>query len=524
MIAIEITAAVDAAGTVQTLYVSDDALVTRGTDTPANIAFLPRLIDPGSLGQSAYSDGTTGGATQLETGEIVLANIDGALDGWLDYGFDGRAVTIRTGRASADYPAGWTTVLIGTIEAIEADSEKLILRLRNKQYLLDTAVCSEVYGGTNSLPAGLDGTANDIKGQRRPRIFGQVQNISPPCVNTARLIYEVGVCGAIPAVYDRGIPLTVGTVYTSQADMETNAPAAGAFRAWPGGGYYRLGSTPAGQITADAVQGAAEADRTVAKITEQLALAVGITSGEISSDDITLLDAANPAVVGIWLQDEESALDAMDQIAASIGSGYGFDRTGVLRQWRLTPPSEDDQNLWDDVTSFDAVVSVDALTGLPQVTINEQQVVSIERRPSRDNSIPAWRYTVNYSKNCTPQADAAGSVSAERRAWLTQAFRSETAENADIKDKHLMADELVSDSLLISATAAAAESARRLDMYSVRRDIIDITVPLETLTIEMMGSVRLTYERFGCSGGKYFRLIGIRYELAANRVILTLWG
>lgn len=524
MIAIEINTAIDAAGTVQTLYISDDALVTGSADTPAHTAFNPRLLDPGSLGQSAYSDGTTGGATRLETGEIVLANIDGALDGWLDYGFDGRAVTIRTGSASSAYPAGWTTVLIGTIEAIEADSEKLILRLRNKQYRLDVAVCSEVYGGTNSLPAGLDGTDNDIKGQRRPRLFGPAQNITPPCVNTSRLIYEVGVCNGITAVYDRGVALTVGAVYTSQTDMETTAPAAGYFRAWPGGGYFRLGSTPSGQITADAVQGAADANRTTAKITEQIALAVGITSGEISSGDITLLDAANPAVVGIWLQDETTALDAMDQVAASIGSGYGFDKTGVLRQWRLTPPSADDQNLWDDVTSFDAVVSIDALTGLPQVTINGQQVMSIERRPSRDNSIPAWRYTVNYSKNFTPQPDVAGSVSAERRAWVEQEFRSEITEDATIKDKHLMADELVSDSLLISAIAAAAESARRLGMYSVRRDIIDITVPLETLTIEMMGNVRLTYDRFGCNDGKYFRLIGIRYELAANRVVLTMWG
>lgn len=524
MIAIEINAAINAAGTVQTLYVSDDALVTGSADTPANTAFEPRLLDPGSLGQSAYSDGTTGGATQLETGEIVLANIDGALDGWLDYGFDGRAVTIRTGRASAAYPGGWTTVLTGTIEAIEADSEKLILRLRNKQYRLDAAVCSTVYGGTNVLPAGVDGTSNDLKGQRRPRIFGQVQNISPPCVNTAKLTYEVGVCLGITMVYDRGVALTIGAVYATVAAMESAVPVAGSFITCPAFGYFRLGSTPSGQITADAVQGAADANRTTSKIIEQLALSVGITAGEISNDDIASLDAANPATVGIWLQDETTALDAMDQVAASIGSGYGFDRTGVLRQWRLTPPSADDQNLWDDVTSFDAVVSIDALTGLPQVLINEQQVASIERRPSRDNSIPAWRYTVNYNKNFTPQPDAAGSVSAERRAWLTQAFRSEIAENAAIKDKHLMADELVSDSLLISPVAAQAEAARRLNMYSSRRDIIDITVPLETLTIEMLGNVKLTYARFGCAAGKYFRLIGIRYELAANRVILTMWG
>ena len=174
MITIEITAAIDAAGTTQTFYVADDRFITTGSDTPPHTAFEPCLIDPGSLGRSAYSDGTTGGRTKLETGEIVLANLDGSLDGWLDYGFSGRTVTLRSGLDSAAYPAGWTTVLTGTIESIEAANDKLVLRLRDKQYRLDVPVCPNTYAGTNSLPSGLEGTASDLKGQRKPKVFGVV--------------------------------------------------------------------------------------------------------------------------------------------------------------------------------------------------------------------------------------------------------------------------------------------------------------------------------------------------------------
>ena len=502
MIAIEITAAIDAAGTTTTLYVADDRLVTTGADTPAHTAFDPLLLDPGSLGRNAFSDGRTGGATRLETGEIILANIDGVLDGWLDYGFDGRAVVIRSGFAGTAYPTGWTEVLTGTIEAAEATADQLILRLRDKQYLLDVPVCAATYGGTNILPAGLDGTPDDLKGQRRPKVYGQVFNVSPPCCNTSRLIYETGVCNSVDAVYDRGLALTVGAAYTDQTDMETNAPAAGEFRAWPPGGYFRLGSSPAGQITADVTQGATAANRTTAQIITQLALAAGLTSGEINGTDVTDLDTANAAVVGIWLQDDTPALSAMDQIAASIGAWYGFDKSGTLRMGRLTAPG-----------------------GTPTLTINDYEVLAMERQPARDNSIPAWKYTIGHSKNHTPQpSDLAGAVTAARRAWLAQEYRTASTEAATVKTKHLLADELTADGLLTSSTDAATESSRRLDLYKVRRDMLDITVPLETATASLLDTVRVIYPRFGCASGKDFRLVGIRYELSANRAVLTLWG
>ncbi len=502
MIAIEITAAIDAAGTTTLLCVSDDRFVTTGADTPAHTAFDPLLLDPGSLGRNAFSDGRTGGATRLETGEIVLANIDGALDGWLDYGFDGRPCVIRSGSAESAYPSGWTEVLTGTIEAVEASTDKLILRLRDKQYLLDVPVCAATYGGTNILPSGLDGTADDLKGQRRPKVYGKVFNISPPCCNTSRLIYETGVCNSVDAVYDRGAALTVGAVYTSQVDMETTAPAAGEFRAWPAGGYFRLGSSATGQITADVTAGAAAANRATAQLLKQIALDVGIPSGSISSADVTALDTANAAVVGIWLQDETPALSAMDQIAASIGAWYGFDKSGTLRLGRLAAPS-----------------------GTPTLTINDYEVLAMERQPARDNSIPAWKYTLSHTRNYTPQpSDVAGAVTAARRAWLAQEYRTEKAESATVKTKHLLADELTADGLLTSAPDAATESTRRLDLYKVRRDMLDVTVPLEAATASLLDTVRVIYPRFGCASGKDFRLVGIRYELSANRAVLTLWG
>lgn len=505
MILIELTAAIDAAGTTQTFYLSTDSFVTAPTDTPANTAFTPCLMSPGALGMHAYSDGRTGGATKLETGEIVIANANGQFDGWLNYSFDGRACVIRSGIAGA-YPGAFPAVLTGTVESIEADWRKIVIRLRDKAWLLEQPALESRYLGDNSLPNGLEGTADDLKGKVKPRAYGKLMNISPPQVNTSRLIFEVGVCNSVDALYDRGLALTAGAAYTSQSDMETTAPAAGQYRAWPAGGYIRLGSTPAGLITADLTQGAAASNRTAAQMLKHLAEDAGLTSGEISSADVTALDSSNSNVLGIWLEGESTYLQAMDEIAASIGAWYGFDSAGVLRMGRLIAPS-----------------------GTPVLTLYDYDTHDgIERRPLKDNTVPIWRAVCQHSRNWTVQSsDLAGAVTDARRAILAEEWRAENSDDTAIQTQWLLAGELERDTLLTSAANAATEAARLLALYKVRRDLYDVPVTLDILTansLKLMDVVELELARFGMDSGKLFRIIGIRVELDQHRAILSLWG
>lgn len=505
MILIELTAAIDAAGTTQTFYLSTDSFVTEPVDTPANTAFTPCLMSPGSLGMNAYSDGRTGGATRLETGEIVVANTDGQFDGWLNYSFDGRACVIRSGIAGA-YPGAFSAVLTGTVESIEADWHKIVIRLRDKAWLLDKPAFEGRYLGNNSLPNGLEGTADDLKGQAKPHAYGKVMNVSPPCVNTSRLIYEVSPCNSVDAVYDRGAPLTAGAVYTSQADMETTAPAAGQYRAWPAGGYIRLGSTSAGLITADMTQGAAASNRTAAQMLKHLAEDAGLTAGEISSADVTALDAANSNVLGIWIEGEITFREVMDSIANSIGAWYGFDSAGVLRMGQLVAPS-----------------------GTPIITLYDYDTHDgIERRPLKDNTVPIWRAVCRHTKNWTVQeSDLAGAVTDARRAILAEEWRGANSDDPAIKTQWLLAGELEHDTLMTSAADASTEAARLLAMYKVRRDLYDVPVTLDILTansLKLMDVVELELARFGMDSGKLFRIIGIRADLSKHRVILSLWG
>lgn len=502
MILIELTAAIDAAGTLATFYVSDERFVTSPTDSPANVAFEPRVLDPGSIGLHAFSDGRTGGATKLETGEIVLANVDGQFDALMNYSFDGRRVTIRSGAGGA-YPGNFTTLMVGTAESIEVTWKQVVVRLRDRQYVFQLPVrAAALYGGTNVLPNGLDGVATDIKGKARPMTYGKVFNVTAPMVNTSRLIFEVGACNTVDAVWSNGAALTVGANYTSRVDMEANAPAAGNYRAWPAGGYVRLGNYNSEQVTFDVTQGTS----TVAQVLMSLALLAGVGGGEISAADVTALDALNSAPVGIWIDDASTTFaSAMDQIAASVGVWYGFDSAGILRMGRLSVPS-----------------------GTPVLTIYEyDSLAGIERRPPKDNGMPVWSATVNYAKNWTVQTFGIAGSAATRKGFVAQDFRSAVAVDASVKTQWLLAGTVSVDGLMALESDAVVEATRLLGLYKVRRDIFDIPIDISLITLtplRIMDVVAVQAPRFGMLGGRSFRLIGIALNLAAKTAVLSLWG
>ena len=522
MIVLELTAAIDAAGTLRTFYVSESAFTTGPADTPAHTSFLPALLDPGSLGVSAYANsstttanvggdqtggGTTGGGTQLQAGEITLTNTDGQFDSWLGYSFDGRPVVIRDGDVGDPYPSGFTQVFVGTIDSIDADWTTLILKLRDKQYLFGLPVLTNTYLGNNALPLGVEGVATDLMGQVKPQVFGAVFNISPKLVNTSVLTYQVrdGAVAAIPAVYDRGVALTPGADFATAALLQASTPAAGGYNTCLAQGYFQLHAQASGTVTADVTQGATAANRTAAQVLAALGALAGLSPAEISTADVAALDALNSAVVGIQIDGTTTFQSAMDQISLSVGAWYGFDPAGVLRMGVLTNPS-----------------------GTPKLSLHDFDFSeTIERRAARDSNIPAWKVTMNYAKIWTTQTDLAGSVPAARVSYLALANRTAIQTDPTIKTQFKLATEMLIDGLLVDPTAATAEALRQLNLQKARRDIFDVTISIDLLPAQplvFLDVIQLTVSRFGLDAGKLFRLIGVTYQLATRQVMLTVWG
>lgn len=507
---IDIVAAVDSAGTTTTLrYCSGDGFTTKPSETPANTFYDPRVKQPALMTRNIYSSGTTTGQSSVGYGEVVLVNTDGGLDALIDYGFDGRAITIRYGLDNAAYPSGFTTVFTGTMEQADFRWKEISINIKDRQAeFASKKLQTSKYAGDNALPNGLEGVEGDIKARPKPVCYGKVYNVQPPMVNTSRLIYQVndGAVSSVDKVYDRGVALTKEADYTSQSDMETNMPSAGAFRVWPGGGYFRLGSSAVGTLTADVVQGAAASNRTVAQIIKTVSIdRGGVASGDVVSADVTALDTANSAEVGIWVDSESDISSVLDELANSIGAWWGFDNTGKLRMVRLSSPS-----------------------GSPVITLTKTDIIDIDRSGTSDagRGVPAYSCKLFYKKLYTTQdTDLAGSVTDARRNEIKVEYRETVSKDDTVKNKHPLAPELEFHTLLIDASAASTEAARLLAIYKVRRDVVTCQIRTETLLNLNLGDVvSVLIDRFGYNAGKLFKIIGIETDYKRNEIKLTLWG
>jgi hypothetical protein len=514
----ELTVATDAAGATTVLRYSSGNGYAHSSATGY---YEPRIMQPANLQRTAFGSGTTGGAITVGFGELVLNNVDGGLDSLIDYGFDGRSFKLLIGDETGAY-GDFVTVMSGTMEQPTFSWRTMSVRIRDRLEELERRpVQTAKYAGSNSLPAGLEGTADDLAGRPKPRVYGVVYNIAPPLVNTARLIYQVndGAVNDVSAVYDKGLALTKGADYSNQSDMETNAPAVGQYRIWKAGGYFRLGSTPDGQITADVTQGASAANRTTAQILKALATGPGgIASGEVSSSDVTALDTAASAEIGLWIVDEISVRAAMETVANSVGGWFGFDRSGVLRMKRLEAPSGTPDLILKSFVPGTAVKATDA------------DILEIERLPTNDagRGVPVYRVILKHGRNWTAgDRDLAAAVTAARKAWLAEEWRTATATDAAVQAKHLLAGEMEFETLLVSAAAAGTEATRRLALYGTRRDRLRLRVRLDSslaAVVDLGSIVSVELPRFGYDAGKLFVVLGMEYDAARNIAELEVWG
>lgn len=492
------------------LTVSDRVgFVTTGADTPPHTAFLPSANQIGSFSVNAVRVGATTGNSESAFGGVELQNVGGAYDFMSEYGFTGRTVTIRQGDSGAAYPGEFVTVFAGVIAKAEFSNAAVKFTITDRQATLKLPLQNAFYGGTNALPAGIDGVATDLKGKPKPRVYGQVRKAPPVLVNTSRLIYQLSdKNGSVSAVFDGGAALTAGAAYSSQADMETTAPSAGQYRVWASaaGIFIRLGSSAVRGVTVDAAD---TSSGSAAQLLKLIAIDAGIASGDISAADVTALDALNAAVCGYYVSGTESAITAMDFVANSIASFYYFNALQALRIGRI-----------------------DAPIGSAVLTLTTADIQTLERTTTSDagGGVPCKRVELQYQPYWLVQPPSAvvGSVTEAVRAELTQEFRTVSDQDLSITTMHLNAPILQFTTALDSAAAAQAECTRRLNLYKAARMPLTVNcVGLRTTDLALCvpgAVVRVVFPRFGLSAGRDFIVLGYTVNLNKDAVQLDLWG
>lgn len=497
-----------------TLRYSTHGYTSGQSESPANTHWDNRIIQGGNFQRTMFQNEQTFGNTQLGFGELVLANFDGGLDALLNYSFGGRQVIIRLADVQPGVVPTFTTIIDGLIEQAELSWQQVRFRVRDKQLSVAKPLQQVRYAGNNALPAGLEGVEGDIKGRPKPLVYGKVFNAAAPCVNTTRKIYQLhdgSALQSVDAVYNRGAALTAGAAYSSQADMETNAPTAGQYRVWnsASGTFVRLADNTQGILTFDATQGAAASNRTAGQLWSQVLQKAGVSVGVISSADITALDAAAPYECGFYVTDSRdvSAIEVADALCGSVGAWWGVDAIGAFRVGQLVLP-----NTANSVGTLSAI-----------------NIVNIERVASRDAGagLPAWKIKLGYKRIWSVQTDLDNTVTEARKEFASNEYRRSESSDVAVQTANPTSPEIEINTLIASAADAATESARRLTIYKVRRDFYRVTVRLDASiasVLDLGKTVTLQVNRFGMNSGKAFVVTGIQADMRQYLYTLTIWG
>ncbi|MES2073874.1 MAG: hypothetical protein V4488_26205 [Pseudomonadota bacterium] len=480
-------------GMVESLTYADDGFTTSPSDTPANTYFEPRLSEAPRLARTLFDRAATYGASKSSPGEISLVNEDGALDVLLtDYAVGGRLFEVRSGIIGTPFST-WTVVMTGTMDDFKAPEGHISIVLHDRMADLAKKLVRPKYAGDNVLPLGVEGTKDDLKGQYKPRVYGGVLNVSAKRVNTSKLIFQVSDLNTpVSAVYDNGVNLTRGADYVSLDDMVNNAPAAGGFRVWQG--YFRLGSSPVGVVTADV----SAAETRAASLMQAVAMDAGIPLGDINVTDVAALNAANSAACGVWADAETTGQELMDQLAAGVGAWYIFDRNNKLRMGRVIAPA-----------------------GTPIATWGED---AFNNLAIQEAGIPAWHAILQYGRNYSVTQQPAGSATEARKAWLAQEYRQAEKTDTSIQTAWPAAQELTFVTQLINEADAIVECNRQLVLYGARRLTLNVEIPLTELGAADLGSiVALQTNRYNLYG-KPLLVIGLDTGADYGIAKLTLWG
>lgn len=484
--------------------------------------WIPAIKDPGLIRSEMFSNNKTFGKSTYSYGEIILNNIPnhaigetgGPLDYLRDYNFDGRAIRVYQGDMGYSRE-DFDLIISATIESVSFNWEEISFTLRSPQVEFDIPLNGGTFLGNNALPLGVEGSEGDLKGKPKPVLLGRVYNASPVLCNTSKLIYAVSpatgiACTSVGAefhVYDKGVLLNYGGTYTDQIDMETNAPLPGHYMVWELGGYFRLGSTPAGNITFD---GASYGRSVTAKTSNLIrdALSINGLSGMVEDVSFESLAQAAPFESGIYITNNENLSDVIDRLCSAAGAFWYFDvnRKVVLGQF------------------------VDPSTMLPDFSLSTNSIIEkFKREKIKDTpgGMPVHTLRFYHSQNYTIQTDPAESVSQSRRAWLKEKWLTETVTDESIKISHPLSGELDIETSL--ASPDLQEAIRRFNLYSVDRDL----VTLDGILLETFGSVRTLHPglcfqldlngRFGYSP-KNMILIGFTVNHVSETVSLSLWG
>ncbi|WP_019998862.1 hypothetical protein [Aureimonas ureilytica] len=490
------------------IFAATEDYISRPSDA------IPNRLFAGTMRQAlrfnrAIRGGMAFDGFSMGLGEAILTNADGAYDGLArTHAMDGRSLIIRLGGAASAYDT-FGVVFAGQSTGFLAKGEEFIVELRDNAYLLDVPASATTFAGTGGLEGG-----EDLKGRRRPRAFGYVQNVTPAALTqNTTLVHSVGTgaAKAIPAVYVRGAPLLKGPDFPTYEALVASTVEKGYFNTCLAQSLFRPAFTLSediGQYTAD-VEGEM-LDGNLAASTPDIIelLARGAAGVLLDQASFARVRSLQSAPVGYYLPpgDETTISQAMTALMRGVGGWAGFRRNGRLEVGILQAPKGD--------------------PNAPRVT--DIEIITIEPEALPDGiDPPPYRMRAAYALNWTVRTDSfAGSVSEERRTFLREAFRISTpVEDAAIRRNHPLApDPEVLPSFFRDEADAVKECRRQLRLWRDARSLYRMSLRVAPFVTDLGREMHVTYPRWDLTEGRSLVVVEVDEDTENNIVEVLAYG
>lgn len=471
-------------GSTVQIDVSDFDWTSQPDDTRPNVHF------PGRLGDWSIERGiplslTAERRLAVAVAALGIMNADGAGDAYADgLAVDGYPVRVALlPRRSSAYSEA-QTLFQGIGRGWRTQGETLRLLARDQGYSLDVLMPG-LYGGTGGADGG-----EDLVGLPIMEIYGIVRTVSPQLVDPARLIYRIHArqADALLAVYDAGAPVTAGTARSDYAALEATAPSAG-FYDWTltaSGSFFRLGSSPSGEVFFDArgdAPGGAYT-QTLAGMMRRILLRFGanLVPGAFDSAEIWA-----PAAAGIVFAEPLTVASAVSRIAAGGALYWGDDGAGLVTVGRLAAPTPSPGLLLDERVILGEVEEIEP----PQLL---------------------WRIRAGYRRNWTALTStdvvAPPTITEARRQELTQPQRVVSVADASRRAQYLLAEEVTLNTLFDEEAPAQGLAQNMLELYAPGRRVYRVPTGLAGYGAALGQTIRVKWPRLGLAGGRNLRVLG----------------
>ena len=460
-------------GSETTLYLSNRNYLTASSDTPASTAYTACITGGVSFAETLSLDGTP----SISYGDIELDNTGGVRDAWLGYVWANRQVRVYMGDPRW-VRSDFRLIFDGVVgDLLARDAEVLNLSLLDKLQRLNNPVTEATLGG-----------ATDNKDRLLPLAFGECHNVSPLLTvpSTLTFQYHNGAAERLIEVRDNGAPITT---YTSSLAT----------------GKFTLTAAPVGQITAD-VQGAKPSgtySANISTLVQHIVQTYGpastrFSSGDLDASNLSAFASACPQPVGLCLTDRSNVLQVCQELAASVGAQIVVTTLGKLRLVQLALPASGTPT---------AVTAQD---------FDEHSLHVAER--------PAVRATakLGWGRNWSVQTSGlATGLPASSAAALGQGVLSVTSSDATATSVYKLGTQPEQvDTLLVVASDATTEAARRRDLWKTPRQVYEARYRAHLLLTELGDALTLTHARFGLSGGVTGLVVRVSRDWLAGRVTI----